>query len=124
MTGNGRCSCWADCAPRLRQSLLHSLKVRLRLELLLRDKRDSLPNIDGKMVFVSGLPRSGATLVHNLLSFDTSMFAAFDFGEMHDPALPQVPDIEVKVRLERLKRAMPQVQYWMSGNVISDQKSS
>jgi hypothetical protein len=63
----------------------------------------------GKVVLVSGLPRSGATLLHNLLALDGQLFAAFDFAEMHDPTAPAIPEPEVRSRLERLKRAMPQV---------------
>ncbi len=90
---------------RLRGALLHGLDTQL----LLRSKGHLLPTIGGKIVLVSGLPRSGATLVHNLLALDGQLFAAFDFAEMHDPTAPAIPEPEVRSRLERLKRAMPQV---------------
>ncbi len=93
---------------RLRQSLLHLLCVRLKMEMLKRKvDLETLPDVSDKMLFIVGLPRCGSTLVHNLLSFDSTA-ATFDFAEMHDPSVGSAnPGREVKTRLEKLKKAMP-----------------
>lgn len=88
-------------------------------------------DIDNRLVLVTGLPRSGTTIVsfvpclfivaftqsfffmatqiHNLLSCDKSMLA-FDYSDYFDPtAVEEEKRTDVMNRLEFLKRAMPRL---------------
>ena len=76
---------------RLEAVLLKHLKVRLEVEMVKEQKQEELKaydNIDEYIVCVSGLPRSGATVVHNLLALDPDL-VSFDLGDVVNPARPR-----------------------------------
>lgn len=79
----------------------NKLQSKLRLNARLKVIKESLRPLDPPC-FVLGLPRTGTTFLHNLLSLDSRTRCPKCY-ELHDPA-PLYPDDPVKDKAVRIKR--------------------
>ena len=95
---------------RMHSLLLHSLEVRLRSEQFFADNKEEMSALDIKhrLMLVTGLPRSGTTVVHNLLGVQNRNLVSFDYADYYDPSQIKEHKADgVKQSIESLKRSMP-----------------
>jgi len=86
----------------LRESCIHLLVNRLRIQDTLKRHPEILQVPIRRPLFITGLPRTGSTLLHNLLSQDPSS-RSLSLWELNSPSPP--PDIQTRESDPRIEAA-------------------
>lgn len=97
----------------LREDVVHTLSARLKIEAAFKQSPEHADVAIRAPIFVTGLPRSGTTLMHNLLAQDPAHRFASGWEVMYPvPAPGDSPD-QNDPRVGRAQKRMQQL-YWLA----------